>query len=557
MESDEISNDGNERVSFDEYGVMELSKITMINLDINRRWSVFGEYSRNRGLKLQAREAFHGMEDDMNSEMTVLKIVTLQEPPYVSYEPLNPLTNSCPRTAIPCQLSPLVHEDHDESILQHSANDSWVCCVGFCIDLLRRLSSDIGFKFSLYEVSDRKWGSTHNDDERGNEVDQWNGLIKALMLGEADLAMTSLKINSDRAKAIDFSVPFLDTGITMVVSTREVATSATAFLEPFSTETWVAILVGLINLCALAMFLFEYSSVLFLSNSFGDNRKSIDIFLYFIQNSNFFLASRGFTPFASLWLAWTMLFKAVVRVEIPKTLGAKVIACIWGMFCVIFASSYMANLAVFMITKEEFHDFTGLEDHRITQPFSKNPPWKYATITHGATEQFVKANYPELFDYMKKFNKSTVDEGIEAVRNGTLDAFVYDASVLVYKSSRDKDCKLKTVGKWYATTGYGIGFPQRSKWVEIFDQYLINYQHNGFIQQLIDFWLTGECQRYKKQDHQRSYQLGFMNFASAFLLLLVGISLCFLLLLSEHIYWKYVKKSCLPNVSFFSFSVKI
>ena len=42
--------------------------------------------------------------------------------------------------------------------------------------------------------------------------------------------MTSLKITPERNAAVDFSVPYLETGITIVVSIREGAISPTAFL---------------------------------------------------------------------------------------------------------------------------------------------------------------------------------------------------------------------------------------------------------------------------------------------------------------------------------------
>lgn len=50
---------------------------------------------------------------------------------------------------------------------------------------------------------------------------------------KADMAITSLKITPNRSEQIDFSVPFLETGIAIAVALREGAISPTAFLGTF------------------------------------------------------------------------------------------------------------------------------------------------------------------------------------------------------------------------------------------------------------------------------------------------------------------------------------
>ena len=67
----------------------------------------------------------------------------------------------------------------------------------------------------------------------------WDGLIRELLQGHADMSVTSLLISEDRSRAVSFSEPYLETGITIIVAIREGAISATAFLgwSPCSLKT--------------------------------------------------------------------------------------------------------------------------------------------------------------------------------------------------------------------------------------------------------------------------------------------------------------------------------
>lgn len=59
---------------------------------------------------------------------------------------------------------------------------------------------------------------------------QWNGLVKSILDGDADMAITALQITPDRSSVIDFSVPFLETGISILVAVRDGVISPMAFL---------------------------------------------------------------------------------------------------------------------------------------------------------------------------------------------------------------------------------------------------------------------------------------------------------------------------------------
>ncbi|GFX81637.1 glutamate receptor ionotropic, NMDA 2C [Trichonephila clavipes] len=320
-----------------------------------------------------------------------MKITFMEEPPYVNLVPPDNETGECETSrAVRCRVAPRSAIEGANLTLAMRNSNYFMCCSGFCIDLLQKFANDLRFSYDLYRVEDGVWGVFENNT--------WNGLVKEILDGNADMVVTSIKINSERQKAVDFTVPFMETGIAIVVAKKTGIISPKAFLEPFDTTSWLMILLVSIQVAALAIFFFEW-----LSPS-GYDMKMLPP------------REHRFSLFRTYWLVWAILFGAAVNVDCPRGYTARFMSNVWAMFAVVFLAIYTANLAAFMITREEFYDLTGIEDERLYNPRKSIPPFRYGTIPHGNTEAVLRVNKPELYRYMKAFKKKTVLEGIRAVK---------------------------------------------------------------------------------------------------------------------------------------------
>ena len=205
-------------------------------------------------------------------EKRFIRVSWLEEKPYVMP---NPPTSCITNKGVICQMydDEYIKEQEQKGLINRTEelnnpdSEIFKCCTGFCVDLLEKFSNDLSFDFEMIRVRDGNWGAAPNGI--------WNGLVAELINKQADIVMTSLKINSGRESVIDFSVPFLETGITILVAKRTGIISPTAFLEPFDTASWMLVALVAIQIAAGFIFFFEW-----LSPSGYDMDVSISFYLY-------------------------------------------------------------------------------------------------------------------------------------------------------------------------------------------------------------------------------------------------------------------------------------
>ncbi|XP_027468665.1 glutamate receptor ionotropic, NMDA 2A [Callorhinus ursinus] len=497
-------------LSFTEEGYQVHPRLVVIVLNKDREWEKVGKWE-NQTLSLRHAvwpryKSFSDCEPDDNH----LSIVTLEEAPFVIVEDIDPLTETCVRNTVPCRKFVKINNSTNEGMNVKK------CCKGFCIDILKKLSRTVKFTYDLYLVTNGKHGKKVNN--------VWNGMIGEVVYQRAVMAVGSLTINEERSEVVDFSVPFVETGISVMVSRSNGTVSPSAFLEPFSASVWVMMFVMLLIVSAIAVFVFEYFSPVGYNRNLAKGK-----------------APHGpsFTIGKAIWLLWGLVFNNSVPVQNPKGTTSKIMVSVWAFFAVIFLASYTANLAAFMIQEEFVDQVTGLSDKKFQRPHDYSPPFRFGTVPNGSTERNIRNNYPYMHQYMTKFNQKGVEDALVSLKTGKLDAFIYDAAVLNYKAGRDEGCKLVTIGSGYifATTGYGIALQKGSPWKRQIDLALLQFVGDGEMEELETLWLTGIC--HNEKNEVMSSQLDIDNMAGVFYMLAAAMALSLITFIWEHLfYWK-------------------
>ncbi|XP_061552210.1 glutamate receptor ionotropic, NMDA 3B [Phycodurus eques] len=392
------------------------------------------------------------------------------------------------------------------------ADDLRKCCYGYCIDLLEKLAEDMGFTFDLYIVGDGKYGAMSGSG-------RWTGLVGDLRNGLADMAVTSFSINSARSRVIDFTSPFYSTSLGILVRSRDTAAPIGAFMWPLHWSMWVGIFVTL-HLTALFLTLYEWNSP-FGMTPHGRNRV------------------RVFSYSSALNLCYAILFGRTVATKTPKCWTGRFLMNLWAIFCLLVLSSYTANLAAVMVGEKTFEQVSGIHDEKLHHP---SLGFRFGTVRESSAEDYMKKSFPEMHDYMRRFNQPTTPDGVQMLKTDppTLDAFIMDKALLDFEVSIDADCKLLTVGKPFAIEGYGIGLPQGSPLTRNVSEFVSRYKSDGFMDMLHDKWYKVVPCGKRVFAVTETLQMGIQHFSGLFVLLCMGVGGALLTLAGEHTFYHLV-----------------
>ncbi|KAG1670699.1 Glutamate receptor ionotropic, kainate 1 [Nymphon striatum] len=194
---------------------------------------------------------------------------------------------------------------------------------GYGAELIEQIADVLGFKYELFEVEDKNYGMYNQ------ETKEWNGLIRELidkfgmrfttfvglrsvnvvMIAEnADLALTALTITYAREEVVDFTKPFMNTGISILFKIPTESNSRLfTFMSPLAIDIWLYVLAAYV-LVSMTMFVvarfspYEWKNPhpCISENDVIENQFSLgNSFWFTIGKLEFFLSVRMFAYYCS------------------------------------------------------------------------------------------------------------------------------------------------------------------------------------------------------------------------------------------------------------------
>ncbi|MQL97355.1 hypothetical protein Taro_030044 [Colocasia esculenta] len=324
--------------------------------------------------------------------------------------------------------------------------DSTDTIKGFCIDIFTAAVSllpyAVPYKFVLYG--------------NGRENPNYAVLTNKVASGELDAAVGDVAIVTNRTKIVDFTQPYIESGLVVLVPMKRHQSSAWAFLEPFTLEMW----------CVTgALFLVVGAVVWILEHRFNEE----------------FRGPPKKQMITVLWFSFSTLFFAH-RENTVSTLG-RMVLIIWLFVVLIIQSSYTASLTSILTVQQLSSSIKGIDSL-----VSSNDPIGYQVGSFakdylieqlGVSSSRLKAlGSPE--EYARELDLGPDNGGVAAV----VDERPY---VDLFLSTQ---CRFSTVGSEFTKSGWGFAFPRDSPLAIDLSTAILTLSENGDLQRIHDKWLT-------------------------------------------------------------------
>ncbi|XP_047523159.1 glutamate receptor ionotropic, kainate 2 isoform X2 [Pieris napi] len=392
---------------------------------------------------------------------------------------------------------------------------------GYAIDLIHEISKVLGFNYTFKLAPDGRYGSYNRESK------EWDGMIRELLEQRADLAIADLTITYDREQVVDFTMPFMNLGISVLYRKPiKQPPNLFSFLSPLSLDVWIYMATAYLGVSVLLFILARFTPYEWHQSHTADGEKMENIFS---------LAN-------CLWFAIGSLMQQSCDF-LPKAVSTRMVAGMWWFFTLIMISSYTANLAAFLTVERMDSPIESAED------LAKQTKIKYGALKGGSTAAFFRdsnfSTYQRMWSFMESARPSVFTtsnrEGEERVMRGKgAYAYLMESTTIEYVVERN--CDLTQVGGMLDSKGYGIAMPPNSPYRTAISGAVLKLQEEGKLHILKTKWWKekrggGSCRDETSKSSSTANELGLANVGGVFVVLMGGMGVACVIAVCEFV-WK-------------------
>ncbi|CAL5077485.1 unnamed protein product [Urochloa decumbens] len=321
----------------------------------------------------------------------------------------------------------------------------------------------------------------------------YSELVQRVADGGFDAAVGDISIVTNRTRVVDFTQPYVESGLVIVSPVKARSSNEWAFLKPFTPGMWA--ITG-------AFFLFVGAVVWILEHRFNPE----------------FRGSPRNQIVTIFWFSFSTMFFAH-RENTVSTLG-RFVLLIWLFVVLIINSSYTASLTSILTVQQLSTGIQGLDSL-----LSSNQPIGYQVGSFARSYLMDELGVPAsrlrelaITDYAGSLQRGPANGGVAAI----VDELPY---VELFLST---SCQFRTVGQEFTKSGWGFAFQRDSPLAVDLSTAILTLSENGDLQRIHDKWLSpGTCDA-QSTDGVGADRLNLSSFWGLFLI--CGVA-CFVALL--------------------------
>lgn len=300
--------------------------------------------------------------------------------------------------------------------------------VGYAAELWDELAKATGLEYEIQVV-----GSAQE-------------IIDAIQNQKADIGVGAISVTSKREEVIDFSQPFYESGLQILVPGGGGSYADQIF----------GLLKNLLNLKLIGAFLLLLVTMLIISHLVWRYEHKV--------NTDQWPEDYKAGLWESFWWTISTLLVGGADNKGPVGVGGRIIAIIWMLLSIVLVSLLTASFTTTLTVNSLKGDINGPNDL---------PGRSVATVQGSTAETWLNEKGAKV----KPF--PDVAACIAALKGGAVQAVVYDAPILRYEAAKTDDSSLQMVGQMFERQNYAFALQQDSDLRERLNQALLFLNEEG------------------------------------------------------------------------------